>query len=95
MPRPRKTKLEEKKLTKGQLRKLNALRKSLGDEIAESAFAKWYTRHGNTEQNDRHAGTIAEALWDLIQKKKLRISRRGYVVRRGRQRLIVEPQARS
>ena len=28
-------------LTKGQTRKLNALRKSLGNEIADDAFAKW------------------------------------------------------
>ena len=28
-------------LTKGQTRKLNALRKSLGNEIADLAFAKW------------------------------------------------------
>jgi hypothetical protein len=95
MPRPRKAKIEEKKLTKGQLRKLNALRKSLGDEIAEGAFAKWYARHGDTEQDDKNANVIAEVLWDMIQKKKLRISRRGYVVKRGRQRLIVEAQRRS
>ena len=30
-------------LTKGQVRKLNALRKSVGDDIAEDAFAKWMT----------------------------------------------------
>ena len=28
-------------LTKGQTRKLNALRNSLGNEIADDAFAKW------------------------------------------------------
>ena len=37
-------------LTKGQTRKLNALRKSLGNEIADDAFAKWMktqTKRGN------------------------------------------------
>jgi len=32
----------KKSLTKGQVRKLNALRKSLGDKIAEKAFAEWW-----------------------------------------------------
>ncbi len=29
-------------LTKGELRKLNALRKSLGDTIADRAFTQWF-----------------------------------------------------
>ena len=33
--------IDESALTKGQLRKLNALRKSVGDEIGERAFATW------------------------------------------------------
>ena len=33
--------INEKSLSKGQLRKLNALRKSLGDKIADTAFAQW------------------------------------------------------
>ena len=33
--------IDESTLTKGQVRKLNALRKSVGDAIAEEAFAKW------------------------------------------------------
>ena len=32
---------KERDLTKGQLRKLTALRKSLGEEIADKAFAEW------------------------------------------------------
>ena len=32
---------DEKKLTKGQLRKLNALRKSVGNELGEDVFSKW------------------------------------------------------
>ena len=31
-------------LTKGQIRKLNALRKSVGDDLAEEVFAKWLER---------------------------------------------------
>jgi hypothetical protein len=33
--------INENTLNKGQIRKLNALRKSLGNEIADNAFAKW------------------------------------------------------
>ncbi len=34
-------KLDEKALTKGELRKLNALRKSVGEDIGEKAFVEW------------------------------------------------------
>ena len=33
--------IDESSLTKGQARKLNALRKSLGEEIADRAFLEW------------------------------------------------------
>ena len=33
--------IDESTLTKGQRRKLNALRKSVGDEIGERTFAEW------------------------------------------------------
>ena len=33
--------INESKLTKGQIRKLNALRKSVGDALGEEAFGKW------------------------------------------------------
>ena len=33
--------IDQSTLTKGQVRKLNALRKSVGDDIAEDAFGKW------------------------------------------------------
>ena len=33
--------INEKTLTKGQIRKLNALRKSLGTKIADRAFTQW------------------------------------------------------
>ena len=33
--------MKELKLTKGQIRKLNALRKALGNKIADAAFSKW------------------------------------------------------
>jgi hypothetical protein len=86
---------DESKLTKGQLRKLTALRKSLGQEIADKAFAEWMQTFGatETETTDKNATLIAETLGQLIEKKKLQIPRGGYFLRRGRGRVIVEKLA--
>ena len=84
--------IDETSLTKGQLRKLNALRKSVGSAIAEEAFAKWLAQANDEPEGDKDAGVIADTLWDLVQNGKLMIQRGGYVVRRGRGRVIVEPR---
>ncbi len=84
----------EAALTKGELRKLKALRKSLGDQIADRAFTKWLERKvtGKTAAPvDKNAGTIASILGDLAKAGKLRIPRGGYLVTRGRGRVIVTP----
>ena len=83
---------DESALTKGQLRKLNALRKSLGNAIADEAFAKWLQQAVAEPEEDGNAQVIAEALWGLVQDGRLSIRRGGYVVRRGRGRVIVEPR---
>ena len=92
MGRRPKARVNEKDLTKGELRKLNALRKSLGDEIAEKAFAEWYDKRPTADGGaaDRNAELIVEALEPLIESDGLRIPRGGYIVRRGRGRVIVE-----
>ena len=82
--------IDETALTKGQLRKLNALRKSVGNSIADEAFAKWLGQAADTPDTDENAEVIADALWTLIQEGKLTIRRGGYLVRRGRKRVIVE-----
>ena len=85
--------MDETNLTKGQLRKLNALRKSLGAAIADEAFAKWLVQANDEPEIDENARVIADALWDLVQDGKLVIQRGGYIVRRGRGRVIVEARA--
>ena len=77
---------DEKNLTKGQLRKLNALRKSVGDEIGTTAFAKWLAAQLTEpkEPADKNAEQIATALEALNKKSKLRLPRGGYLVKRGR-----------
>ena len=83
---------DEDQLDKGQSRKLTALRKSLGDDIANKAFGEWLS--SQTEQTvetvDKDAELIAETLVEQINKGKLRIPRGGYLVRRGRGRVVVE-----
>jgi hypothetical protein len=85
-------KLDEKSLTKGQLRKLNALLKSVGNELGTEAFSKWLAMRPEPAASavDEDAAIIAGALFPLIQQKKLRIPRGGYLVRRGRGRVVVE-----
>lgn len=87
----RKHAIDEKRLTKGELRKLNALRKSIGPDLAEEAFAKWYARHAEgSGVNDPNIEKFEEALSPLVD--KVRIPRgSAYAVRRGRGRFIVEP----
>ncbi len=83
--------IDEGTLTKGQLRKLHALRKSVGQEIGDRAFAEWQSSQTVVTKTDRNAELIAEALWPLTQQGKLKIRPGGYLLRRGRGRIIVEP----
>ncbi len=87
--------VNEGDLTKGQLRKLAALRKSIGEEIAHKAFAQWLNSQTTDVgvEADKNAELIADVLVDQINQGKLRIPRGGYLVRRGRGRVIVESAA--
>lgn len=91
MPRAAKETVENKGLTKGQLRKLNALKKSVGDDIGEKAFVEWLKTAQKPEkvEVDRNADLIASAVEDLIKKHKLVIPNGGYLLKRGRGRAIV------
>ena len=86
-------KFDESSLNKGQLRKLNALRKSLGNDIANKAFAEWYAKQTQEPESapvDTNAALITDSLEPLAKSGKLRIPRGGYLVRRGRGRVIVK-----
>jgi len=82
--------IDESALSRGNLRKLNALRRSLGPAIADEAFSKWLDQGVETPETDENAGVIRETLWGLVREGKLSIRRGGYIVRRGRGRVIVE-----
>jgi len=73
-------------LTKGQIRKLNALRKSVGDDIAEEAFGKWMKTQSKTpkEVRDPVADALVAALTNLKDDKRIRLGGKGYVVRRAK-----------
>lgn len=84
--------IDESMLTKGQRRKLNALRQSVGGEIGERAFAAWLSAQSAATgaETDKDATLIAGTLWNLIEQGKLAIPRGGYLVRRGHGRVVVE-----
>ena len=95
MARKPKVAFDVSQLKKGEVLKLNALRKSLGEEIANKAFAQWLSSQTTDvgEEVDQNAELIAEILVDQINHGKLRIPHGGYLVRRGRGRVIVESAA--
>ena len=89
------TGIDESALTKGQVRKLNALRKSVGEDVGERAFAAWLeSQREAAGEADGNAVQILDLLWPLVEEGRLAIPRGGYLLRRGRGRIIVEP-ARS
>ncbi len=86
--------IDEALLNKGEIRKLDALRKSLGDTIANRGFTQWLRQKARAKAGvpvDKNAELIASALEPLATTGKLRIGRSGYLVKRGRGRVIVSP----
>ena len=83
MPKQAAPKIIESKLNKGHLRKLTALRKSLGQEIADKAFTAWLEQLPTETAiaEDRHAKLILKTLEPLVLCNKLKIPARGYRVR--------------
>ena len=78
--------IDQSTLTKGQVRKLNALRKSVGDDIAEDAFGKWMMNQSKTpkEVRDPVADALVAALSHLNHDKGFKLGNKGYVVRRAK-----------
>ena len=78
--------IDHSTLTKGQVRKLNALRKSVGNDIAENAFGKWMKTQSKTpkEVRDPVADPLVAALSRLKSDKSFKLGNKGYVVRRAK-----------
>ena len=63
--------------------------------VGERAFAAWLeSQKGAAGEDDGNAAAIVDSLWPLVEEGRLAIPRGGYLLRRGRGRIIVEP-ARS
>ena len=79
--------IDEAALTKGQIRKLNALRKSIGDELADDAFKKWLERQ-ESKNAEIKADPVAEKILDAVQPlsrdKNINLGRYGYSIKRAR-----------
>ena len=78
--------IDHSTLTKGQIRKLNALRKSVGNDIADVAFGKWMKSQTKTpkEVRDPVADALVTALANLNHDKSFKLGNKGYVVRRAK-----------
>ena len=97
MPQTVSPEFDENTLPKGQLRKLNALRKSLGNDIANRAFGQWIRAQAkrNAGAVDKGAELIEEAVASIIKRKKISIPRGGYLLTRGRNRVFVTRAAKD
>ena len=78
--------IDHSTLTKGQVRKLNALRKSIGDDIADEAFSKWMKSQSQIPKDVRDpvADALVAALDQFKDDKTFRLGTKGYVVKRSK-----------
>ena len=78
--------IDESTLTKGQLRKLGALRRYVGDKLGEEAFGKWMAQQAAAAQArvDPVAEKIAAALAEFANDKSFRLGNYGYTIRKTR-----------
>ena len=76
--------IKETSLNKGQIRKLNALRKSVGVKLGEDAFGKWLKEQAKAVpkvQSDPVAEKILNAVKFLEKDKTVKLGNRGYVIK--------------
>ena len=79
--------IDETGLTKGLVRKLNALRKSVGDDLAEEVFARWLEREAASQARSKPgpvAMKIVEALAGFVHDPKFNLGNHGYTLRRAK-----------
>ena len=78
--------INESTLTKGQLRKLNVLRKSVGDELGEEVFAKWLAQQAaaSAPKVDPVAAKFEDALAGFADDRSFNLGVYGYTIRRAR-----------
>ena len=74
--------IDESRLTKGQLRKLKGLRKSVGDELGEEVFGKWIARQAAAvaQKADPVAARIEEALAGFADDRSFNLNAEKYLM---------------
>ena len=79
--------IDESGLSKSHARKLNALRRSVGDKLGEEVFSKWLAQQKKASaarRADPVAEKIVEALARYAGDRTFRLGNYGYTVRRAR-----------
>ena len=79
--------IDETGLTKGLVRKLTALRKSVGDDLAEEVFVRWLEREAASQARtkpDPAVMKIVEALAGFENDPKFNLGNYGYTLRRAK-----------
>ena len=74
--------IDESTLTKGQLRKLKALRRSVGDALGDEVFAKWLAQQvaASAPKPDAVAVKIEEALAGFENEKSFNLNAEKYLM---------------
>ena len=78
--------IDKSTLSKGHIRKLEALRKSLGEKIADEAFAKWLKEQESKELKSKPDIT-AQKLQDAVsalQDSDINLGTYGYTIRKSK-----------
>ena len=78
--------MDESSLTKGQIRKLNALKKSIGDDLGEVTFLKWLKTQSKIKapKADPVVDKLTAAMASLVNDNSVRLGTKGYTVKRAR-----------
>jgi hypothetical protein len=81
-----KQKVDMSDLTKGEIRKLNALKKSIGDELGQKAFDEWRKANSKSEKSDKVAERIVSILSSAEGVESLNLGAKGYTIFKSRGR---------
>ena len=78
--------IDDTTLTKGERRKLNFLRRSVGDVLGEEVFAKWLAQQtqATAKKVDPVAVKVEEALAGFADDRSFKLGVYGYTIRRAR-----------
>ena len=78
--------MDQSSLTKGQARKLNALKKSIGNDLGTMAFTKWLQSQTKeiVVKKDPVSEKLKAALSSLENDNSIRLGNKGYSIKRAR-----------